>query len=150
MGPQRAFLDTEFTDFIDCQLISIGIVTEDGREFYGERTDFDQSACSSFVRAAVLPQLGQEPAVVGTETELQAALLGWLAQFEQMEIYVDYSTDWDLFLDLCQERPANVTCRLIGPDPVKVEQYWREHGRRSHHALHDAKAARFAVISSDT
>jgi hypothetical protein len=29
-------LDCEFADFIDCRLISIGIVSEDGREFYGE------------------------------------------------------------------------------------------------------------------
>lgn len=55
------FVDTEFTDFIDCQLISVAIVGEDGREFYGERTDFELSACSEFVRAAVLPQLGQFP-----------------------------------------------------------------------------------------
>ncbi|WP_312026604.1 hypothetical protein, partial [Ralstonia pseudosolanacearum] len=57
----RYFVDTEFTDFIDCQLISVAIVGEDGREFYGERTDFELSACSEFVRAAVLPQLGQFP-----------------------------------------------------------------------------------------
>jgi hypothetical protein len=46
------FVDTEFTDFIDCQPISVAIVGEDGREFYGERTDFKLSACSHFVRAA--------------------------------------------------------------------------------------------------
>lgn len=30
------FLGCEFTGFIDCHLASIGIVSDDGREFYGE------------------------------------------------------------------------------------------------------------------
>lgn len=146
MPSQRVYLDTEFSDFIDCQLISIGLISEDGREFYGERTDFDMGACSAFVREAVLPQLGKEPAVVGTEEELRQALLEWLAKLGPVEICIDYSTDWDLFLDLCQERPAGVTARLISSelDQTKIEQYWRENGRRAHHALHDAKANRFA------
>ena len=55
------FVDTEFTDFLNCDLISIAIVAADGREFYGERSDFDQGSCSEFVRAAILPQLGQYP-----------------------------------------------------------------------------------------
>ncbi len=37
------FLDTEFTDFIDCDLISIGMVSEDGRHFfYAEREDYQR------------------------------------------------------------------------------------------------------------
>ncbi|WP_426356268.1 hypothetical protein ACP26O_00100 [Burkholderia sp. R-40] len=51
----RIFVDTEFTDFIDCDLISIALVAEDGHEFYAERTDFDHHACSAFVREAILP-----------------------------------------------------------------------------------------------
>lgn len=119
MTAQKAFLDTEFTDFIDCQLISIGIVTEDGREFYAERTDYNQSACGSFVRAAVLPQLGTEPAVVGTAEQVKEALLSWLGQLGPVEIYVDYQTDWDLFLDLCTELPPSVTGKLGAFDPKR-------------------------------
>ena len=37
----RYFIDTEFTDFQRCQLISVAVVGENGDEFYGERTDFD-------------------------------------------------------------------------------------------------------------
>lgn len=48
----RLYVDTEFTDFLDCDLISIAIVSADGREFYGERSDFDLQSCSEFVRAA--------------------------------------------------------------------------------------------------
>jgi hypothetical protein len=44
----RYFVDTEFTDFIDCQLISVAIVGEDGREFYGERaTSIHRHAATS-------------------------------------------------------------------------------------------------------
>ncbi len=40
------FLDTEFTQFHRPDLISIGLVAEDGREFYAERTDYNQDDCS--------------------------------------------------------------------------------------------------------
>lgn len=143
MKPKKAFLDTEFTDFIDCQLISLGIVTEDGQEFYAERTDYNPSACSQFTMAAVLPQLGQEPAaVVGTAEQIREALLPWLTQLGPVEIFVDYSTDWDLLLDLCGELPSTVAGKLGAFDPKAIERYWQEEGRKNHHALHDARANR--------
>jgi hypothetical protein len=49
----RYFLDTEFKSFDDCQLISLAIVGEDGREFYAECSDFDRALCSDFVNATV-------------------------------------------------------------------------------------------------
>ena len=55
----RYFIDTEYTDFRHCQLVSLAIVGENGDEFYGERIDFDLARCSDFVRKVVLPQLGQ-------------------------------------------------------------------------------------------
>ncbi len=35
----QIFLDTEFADFLSQKLISIGFVSEDGREFYAELID---------------------------------------------------------------------------------------------------------------
>ena len=49
----------EFSDFIECDLTSIALVADGGRDFYGERSDFDRASCREFVRAAVLSQLGQ-------------------------------------------------------------------------------------------
>ncbi len=147
------FVDTEFTDFIDCDLISIGIVSEDGREFYAERSDVDLSRCSDFARAAVLPQLGREPATVGTEQDIGAALQQWLAQFEQVEACFDYPTDFEWFYYLTRDPET-----LVLPDwiegrnirgelaAVDIERYWQENGRQAHHALHDAKANRFAFL----
>lgn len=42
IGTMILFLDTEFTDFQQPDLISIGLVSECGsHEFYAERNDFD-------------------------------------------------------------------------------------------------------------
>lgn len=54
----RYWYDCEFIDdgkTID--LISIGIVAEDGRELYLESADFDKGKASQWVRENVLPQL---------------------------------------------------------------------------------------------
>lgn len=48
------FLDTEYTDPIQIDLISIGMVSEDGRaEFYAERNDYRTEDCNSFVKAII-------------------------------------------------------------------------------------------------
>lgn len=45
----RIFIDTEFSDFVNPELISIGLVTESGNdEFYAE-LPVDQSRCNDFV-----------------------------------------------------------------------------------------------------
>ncbi len=58
MRPVRFFYDTEFIDngrIID--LISIGVVAEDGREFYAISTEFDPDSAGKWVRTNVLPKL---------------------------------------------------------------------------------------------
>ena len=53
----KYFIDTEFIDrerFID--LISLGVVAEDGREFYAISTEFDPAHANTFVRTVVIPQ----------------------------------------------------------------------------------------------
>lgn len=55
----RFFLDTEFTDEDPArlELISIGVVAEDGREYYAVSNEFDEARCSDWVRQHVLPSL---------------------------------------------------------------------------------------------
>jgi 3' exoribonuclease, RNase T-like len=144
----RVFVDTEFTDFIDCDLISIGLVADDGREFYGERSDYDQASCSEFVRAAVLSQLSQYPGRVFTRDALRAALLVWLDQFDETErlFCFDNGCDWDLLCDLLDGPPTGWQACHVGQqlDFARMEQYYRDHPGR-HHALVDARANRYAT-----
>lgn len=151
----RLFLDTEFTDFIDCELISIGLVSENGHEFYAERNDFDVAKCSDFVKEAVLPLLGSEPAIVGNESEVSAALREWLKQFNEVEVCVDYTVDLELFGYLVRDPdtlaiPSTIQGHNIWNEiaAVDIEQYWVENGRLAHHALHDARANRFAYLKA--
>lgn len=52
------FLDTEFAENgSTIELISIGLVAEDGREYYAVSREFDLSKCNAWVTANVLPKL---------------------------------------------------------------------------------------------
>ncbi|HXO12259.1 MAG TPA: hypothetical protein VN871_07835, partial [Mycobacterium sp.] len=54
----RYFYDTEFIDDgYNIELISIGIVAEDGREYYAVSTEFNPERAGNWVRANVLPKL---------------------------------------------------------------------------------------------
>ena len=54
----KYFLDTEFIEAPNhLDLISIGIVAEDGRELYGERSAVDWSKASQWVLDNVQPHL---------------------------------------------------------------------------------------------
>lgn len=54
----RYFFDTEFNeDGSTIELISIGIVSDDGREYYAVSDAFDPALCNDFVHANVLPKL---------------------------------------------------------------------------------------------
>lgn len=142
----RYFIDTEFTDFAaDRQLISVAIASEDGREFYGELTDFDASKCSCFVREVVLPQLGQYPDRVFTREALANGLLDWLHAVPlkpKPVLSYDYQGDFDLLLELIGGplprgwKHENVSLRI---NPERAAEYYRAHGGE-HHALHDARA----------
>ena len=145
------FLDCEYTDFIQCDLISIGMVSEDGqRSFYAQRCDYEQSWCNSFVRVGVLPLLDGSNVV--TRVELVSQLRAWFATLPRhVVIGCDDRTDWDLLLDaLDGDLPGNVagqpkSLRHLIDTTVYHEAVCRFHeqpGQPWHHALHDAKAHR--------
>ncbi|MDP9154866.1 MAG: 3'-5' exoribonuclease [Pseudomonadota bacterium] len=146
----RVFIDTEFTNFADRDLISIALVCDDGREFYGERSDYSRHACSEFVIREVLPQLGHEPQKVFPYGELAALVRLWLGQFfsaPNPRICFDDAGDWELLVELVGEiqsfwEAERVTDRI---SEAKTEDYFAQHGGR-HHALHDARANRAAFV----
>lgn len=54
----RFFYDTEFIeDGVTIELVSIGVVDENGRAFYAVSTDFDPDRAGQWVRQNVLPKL---------------------------------------------------------------------------------------------
>ena len=149
----RLFLDTEFTDFTNSELISIGIVDERGREFYAESTEFRREICSNFVVETILPLLGQYPdGIVGTKRHIAHRLEQWLSDYqdEGATICVDYHTDWDLFVDLMSKTSVMkfVTYEDIwgNLDLPLIERWWQETEHPRHMALYDARANRYGYI----
>jgi hypothetical protein len=154
------FLDTEFTDFMDCDLISIGLVDENGREFYAELTDYRQEACSDFVKQVVIPLLKRQPnTVFGSKYQVAVKLNEWLKHYDDGDqlanICFDYNGDWFWFAGLIQMIPeeelvTNLTATNIwgSLDPMKLEWFWKEmdatKGWQQHQALWDAHGNRFA------
>ena len=54
----KLFFDTEFTGLRkDATLISIGIVSEDGRRFYAELTDYNENQCNKWINENVVKNL---------------------------------------------------------------------------------------------
>lgn len=95
-----AFLDTEFTNFVQIYLISIALVSEDGFEFYAERTDYRRDDCNDFVRAAVLPMLGRVPGAACTHAELTGRLRTWFeALSDPATLISNYLSDCELLAD---------------------------------------------------
>ena len=149
----RIFIDTEFTDFADTELISIGLITEDGAdEFYGE-LPVNRRKCSEFVIEHVLPQLGIQPHTQYTTEELEARLRAWLEQFSHLEdvtICYDFNGDWQLFqYALGNKVPDWLICQNVYQriDQEALARYFEEHDVQEHHALNDAKANRHVYLA---
>lgn len=77
----KFFYDTEFIeDGSTIDLISIGVVCEDGREFYAISTEFREELANPWVRQHVLPLLppASDPAYM-SRAEIRERLLEFLA-----------------------------------------------------------------------
>lgn len=146
----KIFVDTEFTDFINTDLISIGMVAETGEEFYAE-VPYREAACSAFVREAVIPLLGQVPNAHCLLDELRSRIITWLEiirhRDEEVEICFDYQTDWDLFINALDYR-VPTWCK---PRDVAYEinellrfDFYQNRKLPEHHALYDAMANHYA------
>lgn len=103
----KIFCDTEFTDFNDPKLISIGLVTEDGRKFYGELIQAEwRGSESAFVTDVVLPKLSLD--VACTRPELADKVAKWLNELHAatLQVVTDYVTDYQLLLELLEDYEA--------------------------------------------
>lgn len=151
----NVFLDTTFTDFRDCELISIALVSEDGvHQFYAERSDFLLARCSNWALANILPMLASSSSTRMTRSALSQALWSW---FETLPapaiIHFDYSTDWCLLAEALlghgrQSIPATIAATqsiaALKQETVFSDAMSRyfAHSPHRHHALTEAQALR--------
>lgn len=103
----KYFFDTEFHEyrpmgsFNTIELISIGIVAEDGREFYAVSSDFDIKAAwkNDWLRQNVLPAVIQ--ADMSSEAQIAADIIAFVnaePMGEDPEFYAYYADyDWVVF-----------------------------------------------------
>jgi len=148
MTNQLVFIDTEFTDFFDPQLISIGLAASTGEEFYAE-VPYQYEKCSAFVREVVVPLLSHND--LCPYDELHLRLREWLKIIKGEEnILVCYDSDYDraLFVKAFGNiLPAFVEFRHIGDRNINELLRYEFHVKNKlpeHHALNDALANRYA------
>jgi len=155
----RFWFDTEFMeDGRTIEFLSIGIVAEDGREYYAVSSDANWSLANDWVAKNVLPQL--DPAGGKPRTQIRHELLRFIGHHEYdqhtgtkrgPEIWAWYGAyDWvvlcQLFgrmTDLPQGWPMYVRdvkqlCDELGNPRLPPQ------AKGSHHALEDAKWTRAA------
>src|ERR1035437_8237030 len=107
----RLFFDTEFTGLHqNTTLISIGIISEDGKAyFYAELDDYDKSQVDDWVKENVIKNLvSNKPEmsknlVKGNKEHVRAKLEEFLASFKgkTIEFWADVlAYDWVLFCEL--------------------------------------------------
>ncbi len=97
----RYFLDTEFEERggdgrMDIQVISIGLVADDGRTLYVENADFDwsRSDIDPWLIANVRPHL-RGGAYARTPQQIREDLIAFFAGDDAIEIWAYYSSyDW--------------------------------------------------------
>lgn len=150
------FLDTEFADCGATQLVSLALVSEDGRqEFYAERDPLPAEP-TAFVAKHVYPLLNRGDAAADDAT-FTTRLRAFLATVEYPHVIYDFPFDWHLF-DLALrgfDLPAEIAA-ACGPVPrlsgtlangsavtEYTEAWFAAHpDAKRHHALMDARAYR--------
>jgi hypothetical protein len=146
----KVFIDTEFTDFVDPHLISLGMSAESGEEFYVE-VPYPEKRCSEFVRETVIPLLGHIPDSACSLDDLRIRIIVWVEivkqRDEEVEICFDYETDWDLFVTAMDNRvPPWCRRRLVEHNINELLRFdfHQRYKLPEHHALYDAMANRYA------
>ena len=135
------FFDCEFTGLRkDTTLVSIGIVAENGKKFYAEFSDCDESQCDDWIKENVLKhtilagndtlaaRLGEDSnttVVLGSKADIRYELGEWLKQFDGVQFVSDVCRyDMVLLIDIfggAFDLPKNISavCHDINQDIAK-------------------------------
>lgn len=156
----RYFYDCEFIeDGRTIDLVSIGVVAADGREFYAVSTEFDPAGAGPWVRRNVIPKLPSpgdkawksrarirdELYAFLTEPDDEPELWAWVAAYD----HVVLCQLWGSMVELPKPLPRFTH---------ELKQRWEDAGRppippagdEAHSALADARTGRdrFAAIEA--
>ncbi|MPZ86386.1 MAG: polyadenylate-specific 3'-exoribonuclease AS [Actinophytocola sp.] len=157
----RFFYDTEFIeDGTTIDLVSIGVVDENGREFYAVSTEFDPDRAGPWVREHVLDKLPPpaDPAWCDRAT-MRARLLRFLNRDrEKVELWAWFAAyDHVAIAQLWGDMPA--LPRELPRFTRELRQRWEDVGKPvlptppkdAHDALADARhnLARWRVIEAE-
>lgn len=152
----RMWLDTEFMeDGKTIELLSIGIVREDGAEYYAVSGDADYSKATDWVRAHVIPKLGMGSRKSRTQirAEVEAFVRADGTKPEVWAYFADY--DWVVFCQLFGrmiDLPAGFPrwCRDVKQLCVEVgDPDLPPQAKDEHNALVDARWTRSAWLFCD-
>lgn len=154
------FLDCEWADVFAIELVSIGLVSLDGKkEFYAEREVLPADP-TPWVVAVVYPLLERGDRAL-PDASMTRELRAFVAGIDHPRICYDFAAD----RELCQRVLDGADAPSIdGPEPLPdalrwhlmtdtgaaLKRWWNEHPkerRQQHHALADAKALRSAWLS---
>lgn len=135
------YFDTEFTGLHkDTTLISIGIVSEDGKKFYAEFDDYDRNQCNDWIKENVINNLSLDSGpegsycinenettitVFGNKEVIEAWLTKWISQFDSVQFVSDVCHyGFVLLIDIfgtAFDLPENVcaACHDINQDIAK-------------------------------
>ena len=97
----RYFIDTEFIESgpgMPIELLSIGIVAEDGREFYAESNEYITGHVTRWLQDNVMPHLGKVPKQ--SLEEIGRGILEFVGEDERPEFWA-YHADYD-WVVFCQ------------------------------------------------
>ncbi|KQP22834.1 3'-5' exoribonuclease [Pseudorhodoferax sp. Leaf267] len=162
----KVFFDTEFTEFRGGQLLSIGMVTASGTEFYVERADHSRmDVRQDFVRDTVLTLFGRVP---GAGAQGHREMTGRISDFllslpAPVEVLYDHKLDRHFLVEALvasgrwAEHWARTTESNIGgqsnSDAARTAATASfsdsaAAGLLQHHALADARALRAAWLTA--
>lgn len=110
----RVFLDCEMTGLHQgSSLISLGLVAENGKQFYAEFTDYNENQCDDWIKENVVANLqftdmdvfeqtvGDYTLTKNTTHFISGELHEWLSQFKTVELWSDcHHYDMVLFMEL--------------------------------------------------
>ncbi|GED98294.1 polyadenylate-specific 3'-exoribonuclease AS [Gordonia crocea] len=145
----RFFYDTEFIeDGRTIDLVSIGVVGADGREYYAVSTEFDPNRAGEWVRVNVLPKLPSPSSKLWrSRRQIRDELLDFLtAPGDPVELWA-WTGAYD-HVALCQLwGPMTELPREIPRFTRELRQVWEDAGRPplprlpddAHDALADAR-----------